>query len=177
MVLLGSGGFWEMLDDARRRADCKARGSNCGTTVLHSTIQLSPGLFFARPGEEALQLLTACRLKECGGSLADKSSRKQRSTHQFLLLGRPEFRGREVGGRSTFSVAAGAAASGKLSLSSVSPALRLLETAEDCSDDVSCILPLGLGVSLKAETRRFPCGPEVALDTRSGRKSRPATAM
>ncbi|CAE7769643.1 RH17 [Symbiodinium sp. CCMP2456] len=55
VVLLGSGGFWEMLDDAR-------------------------------PGEEALQLLTACRLKECGG---------------------PKFRGRQVGGGSTFSVAAG----------------------------------------------------------------------
>lgn len=66
LVLLGSGGFWEMLDDAR-------------------------------PGEEALQLLTACRLKECGPSFA----------------------------------------AGKLAAEARS---RWQQTAEDCSDDVSCIL-------------------------------------
>ncbi|CAE7949458.1 RH17 [Symbiodinium sp. KB8] len=66
VVLLGSGGFWEMLDDAR-------------------------------PGEEALQLLTACRLKECGPSFA----------------------------------------AGKLAAEARS---RWQQTAEDCSDDVSCIL-------------------------------------
>ncbi|CAE7220488.1 unnamed protein product, partial [Symbiodinium pilosum] len=39
VVLLGSGGLWEMLDDSR-------------------------------PGEEALQLLGSCRLKECGPRIA-----------------------------------------------------------------------------------------------------------
>ncbi|CAE7838860.1 RH17 [Symbiodinium sp. CCMP2592] len=66
VVLLGSGGFWEMLDDAR-------------------------------PGEEALQLLSSCRLKECGPSFA----------------------------------------AGKLAAEARS---RWHQAAEDCSDDVSCIL-------------------------------------
>jgi len=66
VLLLGSGGFWEMLDDAR-------------------------------PGEEALQLLTSCRLKECGPSFA----------------------------------------AGKLAAEARS---RWQQAAEDCSDDVSCIL-------------------------------------
>ena len=78
---VASGKCWTTQGEARI---AKQGGRTVELQYYNSTTVVPPGLFFARPGEEALQLLTACRLKECGGSLAEKSSRKQRSTSNFL---------------------------------------------------------------------------------------------
>ena len=51
-----------------------------------------------RPGEEALQLLTSCRLKECGGSLEFPGPRLESLESRGRLCSeRPELRSRQVG--------------------------------------------------------------------------------